>query len=1352
MSKKLTKRLYTFLCAVTVLAMIGPFSGAGLVQAAGYTTKSVETISEIIVSPSSTVLGATTSYLFSFKLNADFTLTSAPWGSFNISTFFNGPTDNSHSINFSGATLSYAKDDGADLGGTIETQLGNPTFFSVRYNGPITIASGSTITILVENVVNPASAGTYGSNIRAENWGFGGGTVGQGQNNGAVLIGIDKFIEGYVTYDTGGGVSTCSVNANKQGAQEWSNANCRSDGFYRLPLTSAGNYNLHPNPISVNNQNVTTDWFWRGQDPVIEVSAAGTYTQNFTVVKADATVTGKIVKPDGSVPTNYNQFNVDLRDQTGNGSGSGLQSDGTFSIPAKSGTYTLNVNSQDSTYYIPSTQVTVASGETKALGIITLKEKAARIKGLVTNSSGAAISNLRVNAWVQNGGGWGNATTGADGSYTLPVYPGDWQVQIDSQDATQKNYITKGAPINVTISTATQEVTGVNFSLTSADAQVTLVLKDTAGNPISNVFGWGYCRIKDVQPSPGSDFGNNLQNGTTVIKLLGGNTYVCGANTPPEINMSLDTEVEVAVAVGESKTVTVTFVNNDAVIFGYLRDAVTGAVVTGIQGDVNANSQGYGPGAHTTFNADGSYRLSVRGGKSYFIGYNIRTAGFMQGNPDQSPILVPINGQVVKTLKAYQSNANIQVTVKDPNGNNVSFAWVWCDNMKQKEKEVKGPVQGGEVLHAGGEARNGVANIGVVAGNYTCGAGLPPEMASYLPPQNVDVLAAANVTTSITLQFRASEGSAKGSVTREDGTTVNMGFCHAWNPEGGFSGGQVYNSSYSIPLTRGTWYIGCDSMDGTSFWRSTEQAITLSTVGQILTLNVNMKKGQDLPPSITSTFDASQLNAITLPDTSNITIPACAIANSGNYTLACSPNVNLYHTPEAKPALGFAWSCELTDSTGQPVTSNFNSNVTICINYSDEELASQGIDESSIIGRYWDENTSSWKLPDNVVQDTINNTVCMSVNHFTNFAVTTGSSHYGSNTAKEIVVGPKNGGGPQVTVWDSAGTRVSSFMAYANTFRGGVKAYSADLDGDGTREIVTIPYSAGGPHLRVFDSSGKVLANLFPYAKSFRGAVSVALGDVDGDSGAEIIVAPASGGGPQVRVFKYANGAITHYASFFAYGKTLRAGINVNSGDVNGDGKDEIVTSIKEGAAPHVRTFSGTGSVLGQFFAFPTAFKGGVNVTVADVTGDGTDEVIVTPASNGGPMVRVMTYTGSKISQFFAYNSKSRLGLVAKAGDVDGDNAIEIVTAPLTGGPHIRVFSYTGALKKQFMAYAASFRGGVGLEVADLDANGTAEIITAPLSAGGPHVKIFDASGNLGKNFMSHAPSFKGGINMTVSK
>ena len=111
------------------------------------------------------------------------------------------------------------------------------------------------------------------------------------------------------------------------------------------------------------------------------------------------------------------------------------------------------------------------------------------------------------------------------------------------------------------------------------------------------------------------------------------------------------------------------------------------------------------------------------------------------------------------------------------------------------------------------------------------------------------------------------------------------------------------------------------------------------------------------------------------------------------------------------------------------------------------------------------------------------------------------------------------------------------------------------------------------------------LASFFAYDPAFGGGVTVAAGDVDGDGRADIITGAGPGGGPHVKVFSGAD--LSELASFFAYDAAFGGGVNVAAGDVNGDGLADIVTGAGLGGGPHVKVFSGADlSELASFFAY----------------------------------------------------------------------------------------------------------------------------------------------------------------------
>ncbi|MDZ7798613.1 MAG: hypothetical protein U5L76_03260 [Patescibacteria group bacterium] len=302
------------------------------------------------------------------------------------------------------------------------------------------------------------------------------------------------------------------------------------------------------------------------------------------------------------------------------------------------------------------------------------------------------------------------------------------------------------------------------------------------------------------------------------------------------------------------------------------------------------------------------------------------------------------------------------------------------------------------------------------------------------------------------------------------------------------------------------------------------------------------------------------------------------------------------------------------------------------------------------------------------------------------------------------------------------------FKAYSSLYTGGVKTATADLDGDGTAEIVTGTSQGGGPHVRVFDSLGNIKSQFFAYQNSFRGGFNLDIGDVDGDGQKEIVTAAGPGGGPHVRIFDM-NGNLEN--QFFAYALAFRRGVNLAVGDVNGDGVAEIATGTMGASAPHVRIFNGQGSLIDQFFAYPEHFRIGINVLISDVNNNGQGEVITAPYQSGGPHIRVFESNGNLISQFFAYAQAYRGGVNLASGDVDGNGTQEIITGTsFNKAPHVRMLDINGGVVGQFFAFSSSNRNGVYVSSGDVNNDGLDEIITSEMS-GAPEVVQFDYMGYL---------------------
>jgi hypothetical protein len=216
--------------------------------------------------------------------------------------------------------------------------------------------------------------------------------------------------------------------------------------------------------------------------------------------------------------------------------------------------------------------------------------------------------------------------------------------------------------------------------------------------------------------------------------------------------------------------------------------------------------------------------------------------------------------------------------------------------------------------------------------------------------------------------------------------------------------------------------------------------------------------------------------------------------------------------------------------------------------------------------------------------------------------------------------------------------------------------------------------------------TGTTLASVLAFEQSFTGGVFVAAGDLNGDGRAEIIVTPDEGGGPNVVIFSLnPDGTLAAPKAFFALGNPgFRGGARVAVGDVNGDGTPDVVVGAGFLGGPNVEVHDGKAVAAGNynqligsgFFAFdgPDAqtLRNGVFLAVGDINGDGFADLIAGGGPGGGP--RVLVLDGKKLSagdvagayaapvaNFFFGDPNSRGGVRVATKDADGDAKADLV-------------------------------------------------------------------------------------------
>ncbi|MFO0809265.1 MAG: choice-of-anchor Q domain-containing protein [Gemmataceae bacterium] len=300
-----------------------------------------------------------------------------------------------------------------------------------------------------------------------------------------------------------------------------------------------------------------------------------------------------------------------------------------------------------------------------------------------------------------------------------------------------------------------------------------------------------------------------------------------------------------------------------------------------------------------------------------------------------------------------------------------------------------------------------------------------------------------------------------------------------------------------------------------------------------------------------------------------------------------------------------------------------------------------------------------------------------------------------------FALGAGPGGAPIVRIIDTATRKARfEFAAFNQAFVGGVNvATGGDITGDGQGDFVVAAGSGGGPHVKVYDGvTGRLFREFFAYDAAFTGGVNVAFLDMNGDGLADIVTGAGAGGGPHVKVFSGKDNSLL--ANFFAYDTKFTGGVSVGAGDLNGDALPEVVTGAGAGGGPHVRAFDllRKNAVVADFFAYDPAFRGGINVAVADVNNDGQEDILTAPKKGGVPVVRAFDgRTTRPFQTITAFDSRFLGGVNIAAADTNNDGVFDIlVGAGPGGGPHVRSFRGTnGTVIDDSFAFSAAFTGGV---------------------------------------------------------
>lgn len=291
-----------------------------------------------------------------------------------------------------------------------------------------------------------------------------------------------------------------------------------------------------------------------------------------------------------------------------------------------------------------------------------------------------------------------------------------------------------------------------------------------------------------------------------------------------------------------------------------------------------------------------------------------------------------------------------------------------------------------------------------------------------------------------------------------------------------------------------------------------------------------------------------------------------------------------------------------------------------------------------------------------------------------------------------------SGSVPQVIEFDAETLAENkNFLAFSNSFQGGVRVAMGDVNGDGKADLIAAAGPGGPAVVKVFDgATGNEVRSFMPFAvNAYQGGLYVAAGDINNDGLDDIIVGTGEGARSNIRVFDSETGRLIE--SIKPFKKNFTGGVTVAAGDVNGDGHTEIIAGTAQGAGMVMIIDGLNGAKSKVFSPFSSTYTGGVTVAAGDVNGDGRDDVVV--GTNGGVRATVRTFdanSGTQLNSFEPYGSVLT-GVRVAVGDMNNDGYADIITGSGPGaGPHIKIFDGTNQAElKSFTGFATNLTTGI---------------------------------------------------------
>jgi phosphodiesterase/alkaline phosphatase D-like protein len=333
------------------------------------------------------------------------------------------------------------------------------------------------------------------------------------------------------------------------------------------------------------------------------------------------------------------------------------------------------------------------------------------------------------------------------------------------------------------------------------------------------------------------------------------------------------------------------------------------------------------------------------------------------------------------------------------------------------------------------------------------------------------------------------------------------------------------------------------------------------------------------------------------------------------------------------------------------------------------------------------------------------------------------------NAPAQVAIGDLDGDGkPDVAVVNENATSMSIFRNISPS--GGLSLDTkvdfttgstptdiiiGDLDGDGKSDVVVTNWNSGT--ISVFRNTGASGLIAFAAKVDFTTGNSpnkIVIGDMDGDGKLDLAITNSNGN--SVSIFR--NTSTSGTISLAARVDLATGGfpIGIAVGDLDGDGKPDLLVANNNSGISVIRNTSASGAVSFASRVDLTAGLSPIDVALADADGDGKLDLIV--ANRDENNVSVFRNTSTSGSLSFATKVDFSTGsspYYLVVGDLDADGKTDIVVT-ISSSNIVSVFRNISTSGTASYASKVDFGTGIlpsGVALGDLDGDGKPDLIVA---------------------------------------